>query len=270
VPMALERGHHVTAFIRTPSKVPAAWKQHKNFVAVQAESPDVKLVTQTLTDSKAQVVLSMLASDNAPHTAISGAAVSTIGALTALQEAKQPLPRYIFIGGRGLLGEPLTTMESVMFKGIGGLLFSKPKADFDRAITALKATQFPWTILLPGLLTNSPFTGRYIAGDYQNGAAGIKDSRVWNSITRADLGHCCLLLCEAAAAGVDLPRGVNVRDGPKDGPLHPGFIPVKAEAGKAEGKVEQQPGSAPKAVETPAAATPAPAAGAGGSPSATP
>jgi hypothetical protein len=55
VPMALERGHHITAFVRSPNKVPKAWTENKNFAMIKTAYPDPQLITKTVTECRPNV-----------------------------------------------------------------------------------------------------------------------------------------------------------------------------------------------------------------------
>lgn len=209
---ALARGHAVTVFVRSPTKLPAAVASHPRLRTFTGALDEAAKVTQAMRETKPDVVYAMLASDPAPHTAVS---TGTHSALLALRELGlgAPVP-FISIAGWGLG----PTMDHV--KGAFGrlvvaagksFLWAKPFADFEKQLTEVETARVEGLIrpiiVMPPILTGGARTSDYLAGEAQ----AMKDAmRVTKTISRASMADLCLKLGERAASGEALPQWVAV------------------------------------------------------------
>ena len=80
---ALARGHFVTIYVRNASKLPAAVVSHPHLRTFSGALHEADKITLALRASAPDVVFIMLASERAPHTAVS---MGTHSMLLALQE----------------------------------------------------------------------------------------------------------------------------------------------------------------------------------------
>ena len=112
---ALERGHDVTVYVRSASKLPASLQSHPRLHTYTGELDNTNAVAQALHSSQPHVIYAMLASDPAPHTAISTGTHSTLEALKRDENQEwikhRPIP-FISIAGWGL-GPRMNGQEKV-------------------------------------------------------------------------------------------------------------------------------------------------------------
>jgi putative NADH-flavin reductase len=159
VEQALAAGHHVTAFVRDPSKV-------------QLDHPDLRVEAgQVTADQKAvnaavaghDAVISVLGNAHtykgmrAP-TVITDA---TPAILSAMRESG--VDRLVFLSALGV-GDSFK--EAPLPLKVGYRMVLGPiYADKLRAERILEASEVNWTLVYPVLLTNGPRTGTYRAGE---------------------------------------------------------------------------------------------------------
>jgi putative NADH-flavin reductase len=168
VDQALQRGHTVTAFVRSPEKM---GDPRENLTVMSGDPRSVADLRAALPGHDA--VLSSLGPPGAgPTTINSDSARSTV---TAMQAA----------GIRRLL----IVSVAVLFEHQGPLFWlfrktllrniTKDSAEMERLVVA---SGLDWTIVRPPTLTNGPLTGRY----------GIEDDRMPRGgifVSRADVGE---------------------------------------------------------------------------------
>jgi putative NADH-flavin reductase len=173
VVQARDRGHDVTAFVRTPSKL-------------------------TIQDARLRVVPGDIRRPDAIHAAIPGhdAALSALGTrslgrTTLPSDAAREIVRAMEANGvRRILWESsLGVGESRRQPGplynwlLVPLLLRHAFADKERPEAILRASALDWTIVRPAALTNGPRTGAYRVGS--DACAG----RLFPRISRADVAH---------------------------------------------------------------------------------
>jgi putative NADH-flavin reductase len=173
VVQARERGHDVTAFVRTPSKL-------------------------TIQDARLRVVPGDIRRPDAIHAAIPGhdAALSALGTrslgrTTLLSDAAREIVRAMEANGvRRILWESsLGVGESRRQPGplynwlLVPLLLRHAFADKERPEAILRASALDWTIVRPAALTNGPRTGAYRVG------SDVCAGRLFPRISRADVAH---------------------------------------------------------------------------------
>lgn len=146
---ALNQGHEVTAFTRSPHKITIT---HKNIRIIRGELNDFEAIKGAISGS--DVVMSTLGIDrNKPSNLLSDA---TTLILKAMDETGTR--RFICMSSAGVLGND------------GGFWFGKiimplflrhVFEDKKRQISVIQKSQAEWVIIRPVGLTDSPRTGRY-------------------------------------------------------------------------------------------------------------
>jgi hypothetical protein len=208
---ALARGHFVTIFVRNVSKLPAALASHPRLRAFTGELHEADKMARAMGEANPDAVFVMLASETAPHTAVSTGTHSALLAIAAIKT--NPMP-FISIAAWGLdpTRDYITGFFARTFVGIATNLFwSKPFADFQKQLAEIEEARNEGLIqpilILPPILTNGKKTDTYLSGE----ASTIKDSMgVANFVSRASVADLCLRLGEKAASGEEVPQWVGI------------------------------------------------------------
>ena len=222
---ALARGHRVTGFTRSMSKIPAELISHPNLTAVEVELDQADKIAAAIANAKPDVVYTMLASDPAPHTALS---MGNRAAHSALRSMRETATR---------LGDATTAAKPTPFIAIGawGLGPTGPliKRWYERAVilTAVKTFYAPMArdaalmlseldaaaadgliqpiLLMPPLLTRGKRTSTYEFGDALTEMSG--KMHVFDSVSRDSMADLALSLGEKAVTGQPIPKFVALR-----------------------------------------------------------
>ena len=135
--LSLARGHSVTIYVRSVSKLPAAVASHPHLRTFTGALHEADKITLAVRESAPDVVYVMLASEKAPHTAVSMGshnvlrALETLRDLSALRSGAMPLIS-IAAWGLGSTAAYVTSFTARMFVPVLTTLFwSKASADFD-------------------------------------------------------------------------------------------------------------------------------------------
>ena len=146
---ALNQGHEVTAFTRSPHKISIT---HKNIRIVGGELQDFKKIKEAV--SGQDVVMCTLGIEkNKPSTVLSDA---TRLILKAMEEAG--VKRFICMSSAGVLGND----GGFWFGKILIPLFLKHVfEDKKRQIEVIRQSKSEWVVVRPVGLTDSPKTGRF-------------------------------------------------------------------------------------------------------------
>lgn len=214
---ALARGHFVTIYVRNVSKLPAVVVAHPHLRAFTGELHEADKVALAIRAAKPDVVYVMLASETAPHTAVS---TGTHNALLALGElravaAVEPRPTsFISIAtwGLGPTGAYITGFFARMFVSVATTLFwSKPLTDFRKQLAEVEEAKEKGlirpTLILPPILNDGEKTSTYRSGE----ASMMKDAMdVTNFVSRASIADLCLKLGEKVASGKEVPQWVGI------------------------------------------------------------
>ena len=214
---ALARGHSVTIFVRSTSKLAAVVASHPRLRAFTGELHEADKVAQAMREAKPDVVYVLLASEAAPHTAVSTGTHSALLALRELTAVAAVAPTampFISIAGWGLgpTGAYITGFFARMFVDVAKtLLWSKPLTDFKRQLAEIEEAKGKGlirpTLILPPMLNNGEKTNTYLSGE----ASTMKDAMgVINFVSRASMADLCLKLGEKAAAGEEVPQWVGI------------------------------------------------------------
>lgn len=164
----LEAGHNVTAFCRTPSKIT---KFHPNLSVVQGDALDIGSVTDALAGQDA-VFCALGKADIRDKSQLRAKATSII--VKAVNSTK--VKRLICLSAFGA-GESLHDMPWHYRYLIMPLVMKHLYIDHNLQESALEKSGLDWTIIRPAILTDGPFTGRYLHGSKLPKSASLKISR---------------------------------------------------------------------------------------------
>jgi putative NADH-flavin reductase len=171
VEQALERGHRVTAFVRSPKKLGAP---REGLTVVGGNPFDAMAVGAALAGHDA--VLSALGPPGPGRTTVAGdGARSTVAAMHAAGV------RRLLVVGVAVLFENIGPLAAILRR----TLLRNVAMDSAEMEKIVKASDVEWTIARPPRLTNGPLTARYGVADDRlpEGAGGMA------TISRADVAH---------------------------------------------------------------------------------
>jgi putative NADH-flavin reductase len=214
---SLERGHLVTIYVRNVSKLPTVVVSHPNLRAFTGELHEADKVAQAIRAAKPDVVYVMLASETAPHTAVSTGTHSALLALRELAAVAAVGPRatpFISVAAWGLgpTEAYITGFFARMFVSVATALFwSKPKTDFEKQLAEVEEAKDKGlirpTLILPPILYDGEKTSTYRSGE----ASMMKNAMgVTKFVSRASMADLCLKLGEKAAWGGEVPQWVGI------------------------------------------------------------
>lgn len=172
--MAAERGHTVTAFVRTPEKL----QYLEGVTIIQGDAFDAESVAAAIRDQDA--VISCLASSK-PMKASTEVATMTQNIVAGMQAAG--VDRIAYCASAGVDGELTGAVgKSVMW------MLRHPLADHRAALDHIAAADLNSTIARPMSLSNGDFTP-----DYLEALVGVPASK---PIPRASVAHFLLKAIE--------------------------------------------------------------------------
>ena len=215
--LSLARGHSVTIYVRSVSKLSAAVASHPQLRTFTGALHEAEKITLALREAAPDVVYIMLASEKAPHTAVSMGTHNVLRALdkwkdfSAIKSDAIPLIS-IAAWGLGPTAAYVTSFSARMFVRVLTTLFwSNASADLNKQLTEVKEAKDAGlvhpTLILPAILTN----GRK-RRDYQAAEASLMKNTmgVTRFVSRASLADLCLKLGEKAATGEQVPEWVGI------------------------------------------------------------
>ncbi len=153
VEQALDQGHHVTALVRDPARLPI---DNPNLTMVQGNVLDTEPVNQALMGADA-VVISLGNTPNNPDYVVSQGTAVILDAMKA-----QGVPRVVVVTSLGT-GESIQQV-SLPFRMMIQTVLKKPMEDKGRQETLVKDSGLDWIIVRPGGLSDGPATGQYQSG----------------------------------------------------------------------------------------------------------
>ena len=169
VTQALEQGHHVTAFARSPEKLNIA---HENLQMLQGDVLDYPSVEQAIAGQ--DVVLCALGL-SAILDKSQLRANGTKNIIRAME--KNGVTRLICQSSNGV-GDTSKTLPFLMKYIIAPFMLRRVFADHESQEELIKASRLDWTIVRPTSLTNGEKTGAYQQGlTLDNRTAAFKISR---------------------------------------------------------------------------------------------
>ena len=171
VERALEAGHYVSAFVRTPGKLTIS---HQNLRVLEGNVADAPGVARAVHGQDA-VVSTLGVGTPLKH---DPAVISGVGhILDAMARANVRRIVYLsFTGVRDLRGAARYVIRPVV-----GYLLRHEIADHEAKERLIKASPADWTIVHAPKLTNGPATGRYRTGP------AIQGQSAFPVISRADV-----------------------------------------------------------------------------------
>ena len=170
---ALQRGHDVTAFVRTPGRLRSVDSRLR---VMQGDIQRVESIHAAIPGHDA--VLSALGTRSlGPTTLLSDAAQEILATMQVHGVSRIIWESSLGIGEtRGQLG-PLYNWLLIP------LLLRYVFADKERQEAIIKAIPLEWTIVQPAALTSGPHTETYRVG------AGAACGGLWARVSRADVAH---------------------------------------------------------------------------------
>jgi putative NADH-flavin reductase len=171
VDQALGRGHHVTAFVRSPQKMEPP---REGLTVIAGDPRDEDALRAALPGH--QAVLSALGPPGPRRTTIVGdGARSLVPAMLA-----SGVQRLLIVGVAVLfddIGPLATVMRRTLLRNV-----ARDSAEMERIVVS---SPLDWTIARPPRLISGPLTGGYrVADDDLPGGAGVNAK-----VSRADLAH---------------------------------------------------------------------------------
>jgi putative NADH-flavin reductase len=193
VAAALERGHDVTAFARSPQKLSL---DHPRLTRLPGDFHNLKSVSAAMPGHDAVIVTASATSMRAFKTQPRYFSQGTAYVIEAMKANN--VKRLVVLSALGV-GESRQQMGFLLDTLMISWLLKLPYADHERQEALVKASQLDWVIARPSRLTNGPARGRY---QKQTG-----DARVPKAIARADVAD---FLVEAASADTWLKKAVQL------------------------------------------------------------
>jgi putative NADH-flavin reductase len=173
VGQALDREHEVTAFVRTPEKLP---ERHPRLRIVQGDIARPDTIRAAIPGQDA-LASALGARTLGPSRLLSNALREILSAMTA-----SGVRRIIWESALGV-GETRGWLGPIYNWFLIPVFLRHVFADKERQEEILRASPLDWTIVQPGALTDGPRTGRYRVG--LDAPAG----RLLPRISRADVAH---------------------------------------------------------------------------------
>lgn len=154
VRQALEDGHDVTAYARTPASLP----NRGALTAIEGELDDTERISAAV--EGADAVLSTLGprSNSADQVELFGDALTRI--CTAMEETG--VTRLVSISGAGLvLPSDHVTIGRRFVRGLMGLFAKHVLAAKEREYEVIRNTSLDWVLVRPPRIVDGPATGKY-------------------------------------------------------------------------------------------------------------
>jgi putative NADH-flavin reductase len=172
ISQALERGHEVTAFVRSPQKLGSLADR----VSIQRGDPRTIAELSAALPGHDAVLSALGPPGPGPTTIIRDGARNTVEAMRTSGVRRLIVVSVAVLFDLGLLGDLL---RRTLLKNVGD-----DSAEMERIVMA---SGLEWTIARPPRLTNGPLTGRYRIED---GHLPVRSALA--SISRADVAHSLL------------------------------------------------------------------------------
>lgn len=167
VELALQRGHHVTAFVRSPQKIP----RHERLTIVEGDPHNTEQLARAL--PRHDAILSALGAIGRGQTTLLGdCAHSTIAAGTTSGVKR------LFVVSSALLFPDAGLIGAVLSRFVFGHVL-RDSLEMEQVV---KNSSLDWTIVRPVRLTNGSCTGRWRCEADRIPRGGF-------SISRADVAH---------------------------------------------------------------------------------
>ncbi len=144
----LRAGHHVSAFLRTPSKITL---DHPALTLIQGDVRDAQAVTDGVIGQEA--IISTVGGEDHQDTRV----VAMMHIIAAMQQAH--VHRVLAIGGLGILqaAGPIRVEQLPVFPAT----MKARTEEHRRVFEMLEKSDSQWTLVCPPDMTREPATGRY-------------------------------------------------------------------------------------------------------------
>ena len=154
VKQGLEEKHHVTAFVRHPSKMALA---HDLLQLATGDVFDLVAVKQAIQGQ--EIVICSLGTSDLGKTMVRSAGTANL--IRAMQD--EQVKRLIVISAMGI-AESWSTLSFVN-KLFFATLLRNTRLDHEKQEKLVKESNLDWTIVRPSGLTDTPRTGKYEVGE---------------------------------------------------------------------------------------------------------
>jgi len=155
VKQAIDKGHHVTAFIRNPDRLEI---EDKNITLVTGDVFDPISVSQAIKGQDA-VICALGSGSDLSKTTVRTAGTNNI--IKSMNDHK--IKRFIAVSAMGV-GESWKNL-SLLNKFFFAVLLKSSREDHEAQEAAIIASDLEWTIVRPSGLTEKPLTGVYEVGE---------------------------------------------------------------------------------------------------------
>jgi putative NADH-flavin reductase len=196
VAQALEAGHEVTAFVRSPGKAPAP--HPRLTVAIGEVTRDQDAVTTAVGGQDA--VLSALGGDRTVKGLIMATVIRRATPVIVRAMRDTGVDRVVFLSAFGV-GETADRVP-LLFKVLYKVLLGPAFADKVAGERVLRSSGLDWTLVYPAMLTKGPRTHSYRVGEHLELSGLAK-------VSRADVAE---FMLEETAERAYLRRIVTVAD----------------------------------------------------------
>jgi putative NADH-flavin reductase len=168
---AIAAGHHVTAVVRDPARLPVGADPRLEIVVADALDPNAIGAAVSGRDA---IVDALGPRGTSDATICSRGAASVVAALAV----NNPAARLLVVTGSGHVKDPGDgpLIRYIVKPLVGNLLLKKQFADFARTERIVFDSQLRWTVLRPPQLTDGPRKAYRTAVD-RNVRGGLKLSR---------------------------------------------------------------------------------------------
>jgi putative NADH-flavin reductase len=154
VRQALQKGHHVTAFVRDPARMGVT---HDHLSIQEGDVLDPDRVREAIQDHDA--VICSLGSSELGKTSIRSQGTANI--VQAMDETRGR--RLLVVSAMGV-AESWSTL-SLFGKLIFATLLRSARLDHEEQERVVRASEVDWTIVRPSGLTDDPASGNYMLGE---------------------------------------------------------------------------------------------------------
>jgi putative NADH-flavin reductase len=191
---ALAAGHHVTAVVRSPGKLPAPVRRAGTVRVVAADlaRPDAAALEAAVAGADA-VVSGLGPSSNADAGIASRGTRAVVAAMRATGVRRVVVVSAAPVGTVASSGNPRPPRhdpgDGFFMRHLGSpfarTMFGRVYADLAQMEDTLRDSGLDWTVVRPPRLTSKPLTGRYRTAAGQNVRGGV-------TVSRADVAHLML------------------------------------------------------------------------------
>jgi uncharacterized protein YbjT (DUF2867 family) len=185
VKVALERGHHVTAFARSPEKLAL---DHAHLTRMRGDFHDRASVEQAIRGQDAVLVTASATRLKAFRENPNYFSQGTAYAIDAMKA--HGVRRLVVLSALGT-GETRRLMPFLMRGLLVDFLLKVPYADHERQEKMVRESGLDWIVVRPGRLTNGPARRKYVAK--------VAIEPVPSSISRGDVADCLVSAAESDA-----------------------------------------------------------------------